>query len=265
MHVFNPSIWHAEASGSMWVWGWLVYIMSSRTTRVTWWDPVSKNKTNYIYCVCVCTPQYMFGGQRTTWVYFSLWLLGIKLRLSGLAVSACIHWAILFSLSNNKQTKKTNYLLCVFCMLVWWGQRTTLCSCGVGFLFQLYVGLWDLIQVTKLDSRHAPLPIYSPCWLSPLYNLTIYYTCHVFVVVVSLIAYIFKKLFYFLMCQCCNMCTGDLGGQRRVWESPRAGVSQFCFPLSELVAILWSFRRAAKIPNCWAIASTPILAYVLIA
>lgn len=225
---------------------------------------LKKQNKLHLLCMCLHTTVYVWRPENNLGIFLPL-TPGDKTQVVRLS-SKCLYPLSHFVLSLKQQTnKKTNYLLCVFCMLVWWGQRTTLCSCGVGFLFQLYVGLWDLIQVTKLDSRHAPLPIYSPCWLSPLYNLTIYYTCHVFVVVVSLIAYIFKKLFYFLMCQCCNMCTGDLGGQRRVWESPRAGVSQFCFPLSELVAILWSFRRAAKIPNCWAIASTPILAYVLIA
>ena len=103
--------------------------------------------------MCLHTTVYVWRPENNLGIFLPL-TPGDKTQVVRLS-SKCLYPLSHFVLSLKQQTnKKTNYLLCVFCMLVWWGQRTTLCSCGVGFLFQLYVGLWDLIQVTKLDSRH---------------------------------------------------------------------------------------------------------------
>jgi hypothetical protein len=43
-HAFNPSTWEAEAGGSLEFEASLVYRVSSRTTRATQRNPVSKKK-----------------------------------------------------------------------------------------------------------------------------------------------------------------------------------------------------------------------------
>lgn len=44
LQALNPNIWETEAGRSQWVWRQMVYILSSRSTRVTQWEPVLKRK-----------------------------------------------------------------------------------------------------------------------------------------------------------------------------------------------------------------------------